>query len=92
MLSTWHSNEHRNNRYLQTLWNQFDVFTRRHFYHVGAHEANRKPMLEALVTNYSPMTTGDIPPPKSKKQLVLFEKWNERSFYTADAAHGEPSA
>lgn len=92
MLSTWHSNEHRNNRYLQTLWNQFEVFTRRHFYHVGAREANRKPILEALVTNYSPMTPGDIPPPKSKKQLVLFEKWNEQSFYTADAAHGDPSA
>lgn len=49
-------------------------------------------MLEALVTNYSPMTPGDIPPPNAKKQLVLFEKWNERSFYAADAAPGEPSA
>ena len=54
MLSTWHSNQHRANPYLRTLWNGFTVTTRRHFYHVGARERNRKPMLEALVTSYRP--------------------------------------
>ena len=52
MLSTWHSNEHRENQAIPTLWSEFNVITREHFYHVGASESNRKPMLEALVTNY----------------------------------------
>ena len=55
MLSTWHSNQHRANAHLQTLWGRFPVTTRRHFYHVGAREKNRKPMLEALVTSYRPV-------------------------------------
>lgn len=55
MLSTWHSNQHRANTHLQTLWRGFPVTTRRHFYHVGAREKNRKPMLEALVTSYRPV-------------------------------------
>ena len=55
MLSTWHSNQHRANAHLQTLWRRFPVTTRRHFYHVGAREKNRKPMLEALVTSYRPV-------------------------------------
>lgn len=54
MLSTWHSNQYRENVSLQRLWSEFHVLTRPHFYHVGAKEANRKPMLEALVTNFSP--------------------------------------
>ena len=73
MLSTWHSNEHRNNEYLQTLWGDFDVSTKEHFYHVGAREANRKPMLEALVTSYvraSPRESHQ----RSEEQLMLFEK------------------
>lgn len=53
MLSTWHSNQHRENEFLQTLWSEFAIATQAHFYHVGARETNRKPMLEALVTNYS---------------------------------------
>lgn len=52
ILSTWHSNEHRENPAIQTLWSDFNVITREHFYHVGANESNRKPMLEALVTNF----------------------------------------
>lgn len=52
ILSTWHSNEHRENSAIQALWSEFNVITREHFYHVGASESNRKPMLEALVTNF----------------------------------------
>lgn len=52
ILSTWHSNRHRENRLLQTLWSRFHILTRDHFYHIGAKEVNRKPMLEALITNY----------------------------------------
>ena len=52
ILSTWHSNEHRENPAISTLWSEFNVITREHFYHVGANESNRKPMLEALITNF----------------------------------------
>ena len=53
LLSTWHSNQHRENPFVHSLWKNFNVFTREHFYHVGAREVNRKPMLEALVANYA---------------------------------------
>lgn len=73
MLSTWHSNQHRKNEFLQTLWSEFTITTQEHFYHVGAHETNRKPMLEALVTNYCPPLIGEEPD-KSQEQLALFER------------------
>ncbi len=53
ILSTWHHNDYRENEYIERLWNQFNVHTREHFYHVGAKEKNRKSMVEAIVTNYS---------------------------------------
>lgn len=52
ILSTWHHNDFRKNEYIQSLWNNFNVLTREHFYHVGGSEKNRNPMIEALVTNY----------------------------------------
>lgn len=52
MLSTWHSNQHRKNSFLDSLWKKFEIRTKEHFYHVGAFEENRKPMREALVANY----------------------------------------
>ena len=54
ILSTWHSNQHRENRAIPMLWAEFHILTREHFYHVGAKELNRKPMLEALITNFEP--------------------------------------
>jgi DNA adenine methylase len=54
ILSTWHSNQHRRNQYIDRFWSSFHIVTRDHFYHVGAKEKNRKPMLEALVMNYAP--------------------------------------
>ena len=87
MLSTWHSNEHRENHYLQTLWSRFTISTRQHFYHVGARETNRKPMLEALVTNYTPAAL-DYRPQRSQEQLMLFER-SGRCLDTADVAYAE---
>jgi len=52
ILSTWHSNDYRENTYLNTIWCKFNILTREHFYHVGGFEKNRNPMLEALVTNF----------------------------------------
>ena len=72
MLSTWHSNQHRENEFVRSLWNEFTVSTREHFYHVGAYESNRKPMLEALVTNYRPEPAEDFE--QSDEQLVLLER------------------
>ena len=73
MLSTWHSNQHRENHFLRTLWSEFTVSTREHFYHVGAREVNRKPMLEALVTNYG-SASANGGHQKSTEQLKLLEQ------------------
>jgi DNA adenine methylase len=55
IFSTWHSNEFRVNSYLE-VWNspRFTVHTREHFYHVGSTENLRHPMIEALITNFTP--------------------------------------
>lgn len=59
MLSTWHHNEYRSNEYIDSLWGEYRIVTREHFYHVGGREENRNPMVEALVTNLSPAATPD---------------------------------
>jgi DNA adenine methylase len=53
IFSTWHSNEYRKNIYIESLWKDLQIYTKEHFYHVGGSEDNRKPMLEALLTNFS---------------------------------------
>jgi DNA adenine methylase len=57
ILSTWHSNQFRANPTLEKYNKTFAVLTKNHFYHVGASEINRNPMLEALVLNYAPKET-----------------------------------
>lgn len=52
ILSTWHHNDYRKNEYIESLWDNFNILTREHFYHVGGSEKNRNPMIEAIVTNY----------------------------------------
>lgn len=71
ILSTWHSNKYRENEYVKTLWSNFYIVTKNHFYHVGASENNRSEMLEALVCNFAPR----IIPSKLQEdeQLVLLE-------------------
>ena len=78
ILSTWHSNQYRNNVALEKYSSEFTVLTREHFYHVGASEKNRKPMLEAIVLNYNPMIPVKM---DSEKQLALFE--NPKKEYVA---------
>lgn len=53
MLSTWNHNAFRTNEYIQTVWSDCHKITQEHFYYVGAKEANRKPVVEALLTNYA---------------------------------------
>lgn len=57
MLSTWDHNQYRTNEYIGIVWNFCNKFTKEHFYHIGAKENNRNPMLEALLTNYTPVKT-----------------------------------
>jgi DNA adenine methylase len=71
ILSTWHSNRYRENKALEKYAQKFTVFTREHFYHVGAREENRNPMLEAIVLNYDPEPQMEMVP---VGQLALFEE------------------
>ncbi len=76
VLSTWYSNQHRENRAIPRLWSGFHIITREHFYHVGAKESNRKPMLEALVTNFTPFPEAAMsctPDEEKHTQLRLSE-------------------
>jgi DNA adenine methylase len=60
ILSTWHSNDFRENPYIKTIWNNYHIITIEHFYHVGAKENNRNPILEALITNFQSMDISEI--------------------------------
>lgn len=75
ILSTWHSNQYRKNLALEKYSSKYTILTREHFYHVGASEKNRKPMTEALVLNYNPLTPVAL---EMEKQLALFEKTNDQ--------------
>ena len=73
ILSTWHHNDFRENKYIKSLWRSFNILTREHFYHVGASEDNRNPMIEAIVTNYD-TAIYEHQAQKQQEQLALFEK------------------
>jgi DNA adenine methylase len=73
ILSTWHHNQYRENPYIESLWSEFHILTREHFYHVGAKETNRNPMVEALVVNFSPQVLQEYPE-IMHEQLVLLER------------------
>ena len=74
VLSTWHSNEFRENALLKRNWisPQFHVLTREHYYHVGSTEDLRHPMIEALVANF-PIPAAEYEAEESE-QLAFFEK------------------
>ena len=52
MLSTWDHNDYRRNTYVDKVWTFCNKTTRDLYYHVGAKEDNRNPVVEALLTNY----------------------------------------
>lgn len=72
ILSTWHHNDFRKNEYIESLWNNFNILTREHFYHVGGSENNRNSMIEAIVTNYTTASYEEKSKPKVE-QLMLLE-------------------
>lgn len=47
-LSMWKENEFRRNDHLFEYWSDFTWFDTEHFYHIGAKESNRHPMIEVL--------------------------------------------
>ncbi|MCO5186148.1 MAG: Dam family site-specific DNA-(adenine-N6)-methyltransferase [Anaerolineae bacterium] len=73
ILSTWHHNDYRANEYIDLLWSQFNIITHEHFYHVGANERNRNPMVEAIVTNID-LSAFEFVEPVKPVQLQLFEE------------------
>ena len=84
ILSTWHSNQYRKNLALEKYSSNYTILTREHFYHVGASEKNRKPMTEALIFNYNPLTPIVL---DAEKQLALFAKTdNPYSIYSSTKA------
>ncbi len=81
ILSTWHSNEFRTNQKIEKNWasNKFHVFTMAHYYHVGATEELRHPMLEALITNFAYHYVADR---SEEQQQSLFVE-QQRAHYTS---------
>lgn len=71
MLSTWDHNDYRENEYISTVWNDCKKITHEHFYHVGAKETNRNPVIEALLTNYTVTGTRNTLL-KENEQLSIF--------------------
>lgn len=47
-LSMWKENEFRKNDHLFNYWSDFTWYEQDHFYHIGAKETNRHPMIEVL--------------------------------------------
>jgi DNA adenine methylase len=70
ILSTWHHNDFRENTYIKTLWRDFNILTREHFYHVGGKEENRNPVVEALVVNF-PVEAIESTARKSEQLMLL---------------------
>jgi len=77
ILSTWHSNQYRTNIAIEKYAYNFTTLTREHFYHVGASEKNRNPMLEAIILNYNPLPQVEI---QLEKQMALFEKSHKEEY------------
>ncbi|MCM1298102.1 MAG: Dam family site-specific DNA-(adenine-N6)-methyltransferase [Firmicutes bacterium] len=72
MLSTWDHNDYRKNEYILSVWNDCEKITQEHFYHIGARESNRNPVVEALLTNYT--ITGQQNMLLSKnEQITIFD-------------------
>lgn len=72
MLSTWDHNDYRKNDYISLIWSNCEKITHDHFYHIGAKETNRNPVVEALLTNYTVTGNGNKLLAENE-QLTLFD-------------------
>jgi DNA adenine methylase len=75
ILSSWHHNYYRQNQMLEKYWSNFNIITKDHFYHSGAKEENRNPIVEALVFNFrqDSMVSHNHGLKTKPEQLTLFE-------------------
>lgn len=71
MLSTWDNNQYRKNEYLDTIWKNCKKLNKEHFYHIGAKETNRNPMIEALMINYEPVRNVELENKNNTKSIQL---------------------
>ena len=85
ILSTWHSNEYRANQFINTIWSSYPILTHEHFYHVGAKENNRNPILEALITNFETTYKEVISKHEQLRFLSLVGKYKIRSPISEDS-------
>lgn len=53
ILSNWHSDRFRKNEAIETIWNEFAIDTKEHFYFVGGKKGNRHSVSESLIYNIS---------------------------------------
>lgn len=51
-LSMWKENQFRKNTHLFEYWSDFKWYEHNHFYHIGAKESNRHPMIEILAIKF----------------------------------------
>ncbi|CCG89029.1 DNA adenine methylase [Erwinia piriflorinigrans CFBP 5888] len=72
IMSTWHHNDYRENEYIKELWCEFNILKKEHFYHVGASEKNRSPMIEALITNMNKDIIAKIE--KIESKILILEE------------------
>ena len=83
ILSTWHHNDFRENESLAKYWSDFHTVTREHFYHAGAKEMNRRPMIEALIMNFTPIPATieelEIDDPNEPSEVIAFDHQNQFS-------------
>ena len=81
ILSTWDNNQYRKNEYLETIWKDCNKLNKEHFYHIGAKEENRNPMIEALIMNYKPKEKVVKLNGNKYKQLDIFNETIEKQVY-----------
>jgi len=71
MVSTWHHNQYRNNDFIDSVWSKCKIITKEHYYHVGAKEDNRNPVVEALLLNYEPVIDSRVELIENQLQFTL---------------------
>lgn len=71
MLSTWDFNDYRKNEYIDSIWGFCKKINVPHFYHVGAKESNRNPIMEALLMYYPQQKERFSSPPKPSNPLQI---------------------
>ncbi len=71
MVSTWDHNQYRKNDCLDSVWANCEKINKDHYYYIGAREANRNAMVEALLMNYQPPQPKDIEPEFCQLDLAL---------------------